>query len=134
MRAVVEFTKWQSSLASDIRNSPEVLATSRESATYAPAYDNALKSALSRRPNPLSEAERHAIVSEELRAWCFGYQIVEALKVPTGEAFEAEVNSSVANYCERAQVAAIVWEAKGCAEDLTVADRDFIASLTRPAS
>jgi hypothetical protein len=130
VRAVVEFTKWQSSLDSDIRNSPEVLASSRGSAAFALAYDNALKSALSRRPNPLSEAERYAIVSEERRAWCFGYYIVEALKVPTGEKFEAEVNSSMANYCERVQIAAVVCEVKGCGEDLTSTEREFIACLT----
>ena len=129
-KALLHLNRWMSSLDSKVRNHDAVMAFPSGAPIPEEVRTLALANAKREKPNPLALEQRWAVVSEEVRAWCFGAELAKVLGVPEGRVL-AEAQVALGYYYELVELSPTAWSSASCIEDLLAEDRRFIEELAK---
>jgi hypothetical protein len=80
-------------------------------------------------PNPLTDDERKDIVAEEVRAWCFGFEVAKALRLDA-DLVIGKANAALGVYFERLELPSVAWRPTSCTDSFSNKDRRYIEELT----
>lgn len=129
-QALLRYQVWKSNIASKARNAEAVLRYPTTSDVPKEVYARAWEEAEAKNPNPLSGEEKHEILAEEARAWCFGVKIAIALGVADTDDLYTEANAAMGFYYQRLKVPSVEWTPTSCNCDLTPEDTRFVGDLS----
>ncbi len=127
--ALARHQDWEGTIILKARNSEAMMAYAKPADAPREVLDQALAVAEQVKPNPLSEDERRLILDEEIRAWCFGIKIAEALGCDLDN-LATEANGALRWYYLRLKLREVPWAPTDCSVQLTGEDRQFVAALT----
>ena len=93
-RVLIPQQIWEKDLELKLRNADGMMEYPSPAKAPAALYQKAFETALRAIPLHLSEDERREILAEEVRAWCFAFEIAKALGTSDAESFRVQVNTA----------------------------------------